>query len=120
MDCRGGETAQPLTPRQRQGSLGGCHVAEPKVSLLSGLGRSNYLSPSHQCDIPSIGRVRGDAGLCETWLLTKVEVLAAKPFVNKHHQPRWTKKKKPGTKPGEVKVRQSQNLPEGTADTAVL
>jgi hypothetical protein len=28
-------------------------------------------------------------------------------------------KKKPGSKPGEVKVRQiSQNLPEGTADTA--
>jgi hypothetical protein len=26
-------------------------------------------------------------------------------------------KKKPGSKPGEVKVRQSQNLPEGTADT---
>ena len=54
MDCRGGETARPLTPRQRQGSLGGCHVAEPKVSLLSGLGRSNYLSSSHQCDIPSM------------------------------------------------------------------
>ena len=100
MDCRGGETARPLTPRQRQGSLGGGHVAEPKVSLLSGLGRSNYLSPAHQCDIPSMDASEAVLAFARHDL-TKVEVLAAKPFVNKHHQPRWTKKKKPGVKPGE-------------------
>ena len=33
-------TAQPLTPRQRQGSHGGCHLAEPKVALLPELGHS--------------------------------------------------------------------------------
>ncbi len=42
-----------------------------------------------------------DGNRLKIGLVTKVEVFAAKPFVNKHHQPRWTKKKKPGMKPGE-------------------
>ena len=39
MDCRGGETAQPLTPRQRQGSLGGGHVAEDASEAMLALAR---------------------------------------------------------------------------------
>ena len=42
-----------------------------------------------------------DGNRLKIGLVTKVEVFAAKPFVNRHRQPRWTKKKKPGAKPGE-------------------
>jgi hypothetical protein len=42
-----------------------------------------------------------DGNRLKIGLVTKVEVFAAKPFVNRHRQPRRTKKKKPGMKPGE-------------------